>query len=501
MGNQYVAFMDERHGLGSWVAEQIAGDLFRNPEASKGPAFSAAPNGGAGAKTMSARPVTSADLSMSLLASGTSRRYSGNAPAAAAPAGASEARSHYKTWTSPRATAQSTAAAVVAGEAQVGVLPLYEEGIGFNRDTLSALIDFPQTVLGEYVAESNYVLAVPTDLIHEVDQAGFTDSFDSSGGRSFQWTAEKQRKYRNRVGIVYATADAMRHCAPAIEGMRAKGIDVQLLPDGTDAYREGLSRAAQWLDPNRQVETSYSSAGQQRVSRTSAANRSKPLVGVLLSFDKALGDGNYSFDSDYQVMDTEMAGADRVRTSFIATTGVKAESAKLAAGPGADKALMQQIFRGGPKASVAAPEGLLRQTPGLSHHAGPHATEAGGYPYARLLYAVPTVGPKAKDHAPVLAALAAHGFSHRVTTIDDREGMPAVIAIDVPRGGEAGLKPVLGAIYRLPGARRLAAFPSVNPMVAEDQRPRGSFSPKKRKLMMGAGIILAGLAAFVVSQL
>lgn len=497
MANQFVAFMDERHGLGAWVAEQIAADLFKNPAMARQRQNPGASAGSA--QDLAGREVSSASLGMSLLGSGTRRLYgnAGAAPAASPTVGSAA----YKTWTSPRASAEATAAAVVSGQAQVGVLPLYEEHGGFNTDTLSALMDFPQRVLGEYVAESNYVLAVPTDLIHEVDQAGFTDSFDATGTRAFQWTAEKQRKYRNRIGTVYASQDALKHCAAAVEGMRARGIDVQMVPDGKDVYREGLSRSAELLDPKREVETSYGPGGQHRKSKSSAANHNKPLIGVLLSFDKALGDGGYSFDSDYKVLEAEMAGADRVRTSFIATAAMPRQKATRIDPVSEDLALVDRFFSVPRRRAGSVEQGPLRRAPGLDERADGLEPAAGPYPFARLLYAIPTVGRDARDHSPVLARLAEAGLSYRTVSLDRREGMPVVVAIDVPAGQQGQLKSVLRAIHRLPGAQRLATFPSVTPMVAESLRPKPTVDPRARLLVQGTIAIVVGLAVFVAASI
>ncbi|NRA29910.1 MAG: hypothetical protein HRU11_06560 [Parvularculaceae bacterium] len=520
MANQFVAFMDERHGLGAWVAEQIAADLFRNPAEQPGKSFASKKNGEGESADLAGRPVSSADLSLSLLGSGSRRSY-GAAVAPVAEAQAPSVSSNaYKTWTSPRASAEATSAAVISGQAQVGVLPLYEEASGFNVDTLNALIDFPQQVLGEYVAESNYVLAVPTDLIHEVDQAGFTDSFDGTGARSFQWNAEKQRKYRGRVGTVYASADAMRHCAAAVDGMRAKGIDVQLLPDGVDTYRAGLEQALVHLDPNREVSTTYGKHGQQRVSKTKASNHGKPLIGVLLAFDKALGDGGYSFDSDYKVLEAEMAGADRVRTSFLATTQASrghesppmvydvplfgdlvrymmdewSEAARL------DMMSVKRLFTPREQPRYADSAGI-RQTPGLSGAGANARRTEDPVPYARVLYAIPTAGPYARDHSKVLRRLAEAGLSYRTQPLDQRAGMPIALAIDVPNGQMQKLKPVAKAIRKHAGAKRLATFPSVTPMVADGMRAQPDTSRSWGLIRNGLAIIGLGLAAFIAAGL
>ncbi|MEM9838743.1 MAG: hypothetical protein AAF830_06250 [Pseudomonadota bacterium] len=520
MANQFVAFMDERHGLGAWVAEQIAADLFRNAaaEPKAKPRKGKKGKGKEASADLSARQISSADLQLSLLGSGSRRSYgAASAPVAEAAAPTAQA---YKTWTSPRASAESTSAAVISGQAQVGVLPLYEEATGFNTDTLSALMDFPQEVVGEYVAESNYVLAVPTDLIHEVDQSGFTDSFDGSGTKAFQWTAEKQRKYRGRVGTVLAAPDAMRHCSAAIEGMRARGIEVQQLPDGIDAYRAGLDQAHARLDPNREIATTYGPNGQQRISKIKAGNHGKPLVGVLIAFDKALGDGGYSFDSDYKVLEAEMAGADRVRTSFIATTqkmegrdlppllyeipGIGdlarwfmddwSEAARL------DTAAVRKLFSSRISRPGAETQGM-RTVSGLSDRGVGVSRDAQPYPYARMVYAIPTVGPYAKDHSKVLQRLSENGLSYRVQPVENRPDRPVVVAIDVPNGHTMKFKRVAKAVRKHPGARRLAVFPSVTPMVPEEMVAVPMEPRSWAVVKTGLAVIGLGLVAFVAASL
>jgi hypothetical protein len=493
MANQFVAYMDERHGLGAWVAEQVAQDVFANPAGRRSSAAA-----GPGAQDLSANRISAADLGLSLYASGARRSFGNDAAGRAAEAAPS--RASYRTWTSPRATAAETAAAVISGDAQIGVLPLFDGHGGFNQDTLAALLDFPQDVLGEYLAESNYVLAVPSALVHEVDQSGFTDSFDASGAKAFQWNAEKQRKYRGRLGTVYASKDALRHCRAAIDGLRASGVDVQVLADGTDTYREGLRIANSLLDPQRQVETSYGPNGQQRISRSTGANHTKPLVGVLLSFDKAVSTESYSFDSDYLPLEVEMAGADRIRTSFVATAAAERSATGSGALKRSDLEAVRQFFRphlAKERTSTAA----LAGAPGLPSPQPGHRGPGGTYPYARVLYAVPTVGKGVKDHSPLLAKLAESGLSYRTSSLDGREGVPVVIAVDVPQGHEKKLAPISKGIEKLPGARRLAAFPSVQPMVPEGLRPTPATDPKTRKVLQGTVLIVAALAAFVALSL
>jgi len=123
-------------------------------------------------------------------------------------------------------------------------------------------------------------------------------------------------------------------------------------------------------------------------------------------------------------------------------------------------------------------------------------TPGGQFPFARLLFSVPTVGSETKDHSPVLAKLAEQGFSYRTATLDNRVGMPAVIAVDVPSGQQSKLRSVLRAVYKLPGAERIAAFPSVTPMVPESLRPAPSQSPKVRTLVRGGAVIAGAVAVY-----
>ncbi|MEM8648772.1 MAG: hypothetical protein AAGF86_20865, partial [Pseudomonadota bacterium] len=143
-----------------------------------------------------------------------------------------------------------------------------------------------------------------------------------------------------------------------------------------------------------------------------------------------------------------------------------------------------------------AQPGVLSATPGLSD-AGGLGPQGGPYPYARLLYAVPTVGKGAKDHSQVLAKLAEAGLSYRTVSLDRRDGMPVALAIDVPSGHQNKLRPVLKALHRLPGAQRLAVFPSVTPMIADGLRPQPTSDPRVRLLLQGAAVIALALAGFV----
>lgn len=492
MANQFVAYQDERHGLGAWVAEQIAASLFRYgvwTDADGKPVLDDEGQPATRATQPAPHTRVAAAYGMSLATAGTH-----DTGVLEQPKKADDGLNFaYRTWVSPRASADSTFSAVISQQAQVGVVPLFDNDFSFNRDTLGALLDFPQNnVLREYVAESNYVLAAPTDLIHEIEQSGFTDSFAPSGSSSsFTWNREKQQRYLRKVTTVYASAEAMRHCGPAIDGFRARGIDVQQIPDGTDSYREGLNVAMQLLDPNRRVETRFSGKKHERVSRSTGANHTKPLIAVLLSGDKAAKPDGYHYDSDYVILEAEMAGAERINTSFLAMTRGAPSSlpSNFPLEPVRDyfniefeMQALKRHFRPGP--AKATPKGEIAlpvETPN----------------YVRCLYKFNTVGKGSKDYSKVFKMLRRQGFSFQTTTLDDRPGHPMVLAVDVPAARYRAMRPVLRAIVKLQAIRRMADFPALRPMVPEAM----SGADHSSWAWKGLGAIAIALIAFVLLRL
>ena len=502
MANQFVAFQDERHGLGAWVAEQIAADLFRYGVVTDPKGNVQRDENGQPIREMpphTAQHQVASSYGASLSAPG-GRLFDGGGAAAAQhqPQTAERLNFAYRTWTSPRATAEATVSAVISQKAQVGVVPLYDNDNSFNKDTLATLIDYPmQNVLREYVAESNYVLAAPTDLIHEIEQAGYTDSFAAGGSQTpFTWNADKQQRYLRKVTTIFASADAMAHCQAALDGFRAQGIDVQLIPDGVDSYREGLRVASELLDPERIVETHFSGNKHERVSLSRGQNHTKPLIGVLLSADKAMKPDGYNYDSDYAVLEAEMAGADRIRTSFIVTQKgippippadvdfVDFEMRAIAShfrpqrgqGGGIDHRALY------PVANDAAPRETRRQEPPA---------------YIRVLYKFDTVGAGARDYSVVLRRLSEQGLSYQTTTLDNRPNHPMVVSIDVPANKYRTMERVLRSMRDMPNARRLADFPALQPMIKEEIRPRPTVNHRMQKalwIILGVLIFLAGWA-------
>lgn len=501
MANQFVAYQDERHGLGAWVAEQIAADLFRYGhwvDEKGAPVLDESGKPDLSRSPPPASPMAQA-YGASLTAAGRSS-YSaiqyGNEASAADRTGASLDFA-YRTWTSPRADAAATFSAVIGQQAQVGVVPLYNNDRSFNKDVLGALMDFPQNkILREYVAESNYVLAAPADLVHEIEQSGFTDSFSPTGSTAtFSWNRDKQLRYLRKVTTIFASSDAMRHCAAALDGFRAQGIDVQLIPDHADAYREGLRVAAELLDPNRRVETTYSGSNHVRVSRTRGANHTKPLVAVLLSADRAMKADGYNYDSDYVVLEAEMAGADRIRTSFVALkrgapsicpqhvdpvkfemTALKAAFAPSAGGGGVDHRALYPIAsdRPGPKP--------VAERPAL----------------VRCLYRFDTVGAHAHDYSHLISVLSQQGFSFTTTQLDGRPGHPMVVAVDVPADRWKDMRPVIRELTKLTAWRRLADFPALQPMVKDGAMPKAHGTPAAAMIAQWLGFVGLAVLAYAV---
>ncbi|MEM9988097.1 MAG: hypothetical protein AAF723_01155 [Pseudomonadota bacterium] len=501
MANQIVAFQDERHGLGAWVAEQIAADLFRygvviHKESGevllnedKKPITHAPPHH---------RRAVGNSYGMSLNAPGSETNVGGNVIDAPRAQGDSDLDFAYRTWTSPRSTPEATFSAVISGQAQVGVVPLYDHDNSFDKATLAALMDFPQNqVLREYVAESNYVLAAPTDLIHEIEQSGFTDSYASSGSAApFTWNREKQQRFLRKVTKIYASADAMKHCAAALDGFRAQGVDVQLLPDGVDSSREGLRLATDLLDPNRQVETHFADNKHMRVSKSSGANHKKPVVAVLLSADKAMDPKGYSYDSDYAILEAEMAGADRIRTSFIALT--KGQDRKPSSHrPMSEWEAVEAQFQP-PRKNHRGKVDHRALYPIATDKAWDKTAKWEAPAYARFLYSFDTVGDGAKDISPVFRVLAEQKLSYQTTNLDNRPGHPMVVAVDVPAGNYSAMKPVVKTISQMSNMQRLAAFPALQPMVKSSIRPRATGTTARGKTALALiGAILVAVAAFV----
>lgn len=450
MPNQFVAFQDERHGLGAWVAEDVAEMMF----------------GG------TTPPAGGARKGFSKL----------NTPGGAT----RESIANTRNWTSPRVSAEATLSAVVANKAHLGVLPLYDHDGGFRRDTLAALIDFPMNeVVFERTAESKFVLAAPAALIHEIEQASHSNSFGAGSARDFEWNQDKQRKYLNRVETIYASAEAMNQCEAALDGYRARGIDVQQIPDGVDSFREGLKIAHAMLDPGRVVETRYSAQSHERVSRMRGANQSKPVVAVLLAFDKVVDPVTYDYNQDYVLLDTEIAGADGIHTSFV----VFRKNAPSIPPERANKAQWERD-------TLRPRYSLSLASDGADHRALYDTAKQAVTPikgnFLRCIYKVNSVGPKAGDVGTALNLL--RGASYMTTTLDNRPGHPMTIVVDIPKGHLKSFMPAIRRLTRMDGYRRLAAYPVDKPLIKDAVLPAPTLSNRLSSALPWVAAIVAAAA-------
>lgn len=506
MANQFVAYQDERHGLAAWVAEQVAADLFRYKASEENAQLQEVPDAAdpkADLRAGGAPSFTAEGYGMRLSAGGRDTALMGGRQEKTRPdQGLDQA---YRTWTSPRSKAADILSTVISNQAEVGILPLYDHDKSFHRETLNALIDFPANrSIREYVAESNYVLAAPADLIHEIEQSGYTDSFSGAGSsQSFKWNREKQMRYLRKVTTILASADAMKHCGAALDGFRARGIDIQTIPDGVDSYREGLRLASEMLDPERVVETSFSGSEHKRVSFTRGANHTKPVVAVLLSADKALDPNGYSYDSDYIVLEAEMAGADRIRTSFIALQkGVPPIPPEDVDRTAYEMGALKAHFDPSPRKQGSGVDYRFLYPVREHESARGDRRQSTGVPsIVRCLYMAHTVGPQAKDVSSVFRALAEQKFSYSTTTLDNRPGHPMIFAVDVPVDRWKEMRPVVKELTKLTGFRRLADFAAATEMVEAPVRPAASMSQRMRTAWTVIGMIIAAVFGFVIFNL
>ena len=335
-----------------------------------------------------------------------------------------------------RLTTADTMTALITQKATKAVLPLENDRGGYDTSVLSTLLDFKDYVVkGEHSDTDNYCLAAPSVSIHEIAQSAFPGTFSEKGAVGpFPKDRQAQNAYRKRIEVVYASADAFERCEATIDELRANGVDVRRLPDETDPYREVLNLARKDLDPNRKIRTQLSDNKHTMISDAAASNFTKPLIGVLLPQDVAVGvESKFNpvtgrahgaeFDGDFVILDPHLAdhGAD-IRTRFLE---IERKPAPKKAG---DK----------PAKHLTPREQVIKKLESTTSR------------YARILLKVDTRGEKTGNLSEITDPLVAAGIQFRPIYLHDRpETLPVVleIEIDTQLGLTSTAKKAIGAAW------------------------------------------------------
>ncbi len=338
---------------------------------------------------------------------------------------------------SRRLTTSDTLSALITSKAQKAIVPLENDRGGYDTATLSTLLDFKEYVVREERASTdNYCLAAPSISIHEIAQASFPGTYAEKGAVGpFPRDRQAQATYRKRVEVVYASHDAFERCEATIEELRADGIEVRRLPDGTDPYREVLNLARKELDPNRKIRTQMTDNKHTMISDATASSFAKPLIGVLLPQDVAVGvDSGYNeatgkahgaeFNGDYVILQDRLAdGAADITTRFLV----------LERKPGPKKG-----NDGKPPRIQTPREKLMKTLDGVTSR------------YARILLKVDTRGERTGNISDITNLLVDAGIHFRPIYLHDRpDTLPAVLEIelDLQLGLTARVKKAIGAVW------------------------------------------------------
>ncbi len=399
-----------------------------------------------------------------------------------------------------RSTTTDTLSALISNKASTAVIPLENDRGGYDTATLSALLDFKDYVVTEERSDhDNYCLAAPATSIHEIAQAAYPGTYDGKAAVGpFPRDKQLQNSFRKRVEVVYASTDAFDRCEATIDELRAEGIEVRKINEGTDPYREVLTLARQGLDPERKIRTQIVENKTAMFSDTTAANFNKPLIGVLLPQDVAVGvNSGYNnatgiahgaeFNGDYVILEDQLAdrGAD-ISTRFLVLERKK--SPKLNAAQKAPKPLS-------PRAQ------LTKKFDNMSTR------------YGRALLKVDTRGVKTGNVADLTNMLIAEGIHFRQIDLHERpETLPAIIEVELDLQGHAGnvdeQKKTLGKVWDKACNKSLNHDPVLLAVYgSEESAFDGVVMPKPpgNSLSNAIGIIatvliLAGAAAIAWSQ-
>ncbi len=401
---------------------------------------------------------------------------------------------------SRRSTTSDTLSALITNKASKAVIPLENDRGGYDTATLSPLLDFKDYVITEERSDhDNYSLAAPATSIHEIAQAAYPGTYDGKAAVGpFPRDKQLQNSFRKRVEIVYASTDAFDRCEATIDELRAEGIEVRKINEGTDPYREVLSMARQGLDPDRKIRTQIVENKTAMYSDTTAANFNKPLIGVLLPQDVAVGvNSGYNnatgiahgaeFNGDYVILEDQLAdrGAD-ISTRFLVLE--RKAPAKKAGGQKPVKTLS-------PRAQ------LTKKFDNMTTR------------YGRALLKVDTRGEKTGNVADITNMLVEAGIHFRQIDLHERpETLPSILEIELDLHGLSGnfdaQKKVLGQVWDKAFNKSRNHDPALLAVYGTDTSAfDGVIMPKKSGSGMEGAfgvialiLVLAGAAALAWSQ-
>ena len=335
---------------------------------------------------------------------------------------------------SPRRDSTSTLASLVSHQAQFAVLPLEDDRGKYNKLSLEALIDFKDYYIeAEMRGNDNYVLAVPSVSIYELGESAFPSSHKGASHiGALPRNLEAQDLLRRRVGVIYASADALERCQAALHGYEAQGIQVQRLADNEDPYRTVLNKALEGLDQDRMIFTGLDDGDStvKRLSGMRAANHAKPLIGVLLPRDVATMGRQTSSNgladpssSEYVLLDDHLEGNTKLSERFLVLSRLQERSrgAKPVIGViGQQDVWMKKVNKA-----------FKRFLP----------KSQGNYPehkFARFLIKLDSRGKGVLDIDEITNELIRKGLSYTPIVLNKRpERLPVILEVEVPNEEQA----------------------------------------------------------------
>ncbi len=386
MADGFIAYQDEEHGLGFKVAQRLAEKYARREVNLRG-----------------SSPVSDLKQSDTL-----------------------------PPKVSPRRDSTSTLASLVSHQAEFALLPLEDDRGKYNKLSLEALIDFKDYYIEAEMRDSDdYVLAVPSVSVYELGESAFPSSHKGASHiGALPRNLEAQELLRRRVGVVYASADAMERCQAALHGYEAQGIKVQRLADNEDPYRTVLSKALEGLDQDRMIFTGLDDGDStvKRLSGMRAANHAKPLIGVLLPRDVATMGRQISNNgladpssSEYVLLDGHLEGNTKLSERFLVLSRLQERSrgAKPVIGViGQQDVWMKKVNKGFKR--------FIRDD------------KKGEHDFARFLIKLDSRGKGVLDIDEITNELIRKGLSYTPIVLNKRpERLPVILEVEVPNEEQA----------------------------------------------------------------